>query len=71
MPSPISEYTTPPRALDRLPQDLVVAIEAAAIASGCSSHSRVDPSRSVNKNVTVPVGSSDTQTPLGRLPQGK
>ena len=32
----------------------------ACIASGCSSHRRVEPSRSVNRNVTVPVGSSVT-----------
>ena len=31
--------------------------------SGCSSHSRVDPSRSVNKNVTVPDGSSTIVPP--------
>src|SRR5215468_6392900 len=31
---------------------------ASFIASGCSSHRRVEPSRSVNKKVTVPVGSS-------------
>src|SRR5215470_3484386 len=29
---------------------------AAFIASGCSSHKRVELSRSVNRNVTVPVG---------------
>src|SRR5881392_4247234 len=29
------------------------------IASGCSAHSLVDPSRSVKRKVTVPVGSSD------------
>src|SRR5207253_10020867 len=33
------------------------------IASGCCSHSRVEPSRSVNRNVTVPDGSSDTSPP--------
>ena len=37
---------------------------AARIASGCSSHRRVDPSRSVNRNVTVPDGNSLTPTPL-------
>ena len=35
------------------------------IASGCSSHRRVEPSRSVNRNVTVPVGSSTIPTPRG------
>ena len=36
---------------------------ASRIASGCSSHRRVEPSMSVNKNVTVPDGNSATTTP--------
>ena len=43
---------------DRHPQDLVVARQALRIASGCSSHSRVDPSMSEKRNVTVPDGRS-------------
>ena len=39
------------------------------IASGCSSHRRVEPSISVNKNVTVPDGNSLTTTPDGPQPQ--
>ncbi len=39
------------------------------IASGCSSHRRVEPSRSVNKNVTVPDGNSVTTTPCGPQPE--
>src|SRR4051812_4611981 len=35
------------------------------MASGCSSQSRVEPSTSVNRNVTVPDGNS-TMTPPGR-----
>ena len=38
------------------------------IASGCSSHRRVEPSRSVNRNVTVPDGNSATRTPSRRHP---
>src|SRR6476659_993748 len=37
--------------------------KARRIASGNSSHRRVEPSRSVNKNVTVPDGNSATPTP--------
>ena len=32
---------------------------AAAIESGCRSHARVEPSTSVIRNVTVPVGSTN------------
>ena len=35
-----------------------------ASSSGCSSHRRVEPSRSVNRNVTVPVGSDPIGRPL-------
>ena len=36
---------------------------AGTIAAGCCSQSRVEPSRSVNRNVTVPDGSSGTSPP--------
>ena len=36
---------------------------AGRIASGCCSQRRVEPSRSVNRNVTVPDGSSGTSPP--------
>jgi hypothetical protein len=40
--------------------------------SGCSSHKRVEPSRSVNKKLTVPVGNSAIPSPLrGSSPGGK
>ena len=42
------------------------APSAGRIASGCSSHRRVEPSRSVNKNVTVPDGNSATRPLLDR-----
>ena len=42
--------------INRGAQDRVVARQRHRIASGCSSHIRVEPSMSVNKNVTVPVG---------------
>ena len=35
-----------------------MACQRPPMASGCSSHRRVEPSRSVNRNVTVPLGSS-------------
>ena len=44
---------------------------ASRIASGCSSHRRVEPSRSVNKKVTVPDGNSVTLTPFTGEPEGK
>ena len=54
-------------ALDRVTQDRVVARERVRIiASGCSSHSRVEVSRSVKRNVTVPVGRVPTHETLVR-----
>jgi hypothetical protein len=38
---------------------------ATSIASGTVSHNRVEPSISVSKNVTVPVGSSASSGPVG------
>ena len=43
---------------------------AGRIAAGCCSHSRVEPSRSVNRNVTVPDGSSGTSPPR-RFPDAR
>ena len=58
-PSPVVLTTTPPCDRDRVPQQLVVARQRVrASPSGYSSHSRVEPSTSVNRNVTVPDGSS-------------
>ena len=51
-------------------QDLVVAGERRLHRVGCSSHRRVEPSRSVNRNVTVPVGSDGTAGTLGHPPPG-
>ena len=49
----------------RSPHDLVVTRQRRLHRSpGISSHRRVEPSRSVNKNVTVPNGNSPTRTPL-------
>jgi nucleotide-binding universal stress UspA family protein len=43
---------------------------AALIASGAVSHSRVDPSTSVNKNVTVPDGGKEPTNPKARFARG-
>ena len=56
--------------LDRRAQQLVVTRQRAGIASGYSSHRRVEPSRSVNKNVTVPEGNPVIQS-LPRCSQSK
>ena len=56
MPSPVV-FTTAPE-FDSMPFRKIASWDANAsrIASGCSSHSRVDSSRSVNRKVTVPEG---------------
>ncbi len=40
----------------------------AAIASGCASHSRVDPSMSVSRNVTVPAGNASVVSTASSKP---
>ena len=49
--------------LDRGAQQLVVAHQRGArrACTGCSCHKRVEPSMSVNRNVTVPAGNSATR----------
>ena len=44
--------------LDNLSEKAIVPLQSRSITSGTVSHSRVDPSMSVSKNVTVPAGSS-------------
>ena len=43
--------------VDAVAQERIVARERRAHRRRCASHSRVLPSMSVNRNVTVPVGS--------------
>ena len=63
-PSPVVFTTWPPCPLDRVAEDARRGARAPArIAAGCCSQSRVEPSRSVNRNVTVPDGSSGTAPP--------
>ena len=67
-PSPVVFTTCPPCAAIASRRISSWRASAACIASGCSSHRRVEPSRSVNKNVTVPDGSSATPTPSSLRP---
>src|SRR5262249_33206215 len=55
-PSPVAFTTCPPR--DAIASLTISSCRASAscITSGCCSHRRVEPSRSVNKKVTVPDG---------------
>jgi hypothetical protein len=62
-PSPVVFTTEPPCRATASRRISSWRANAACIASGCSSHRRVEPSMSVNKNVTVPDGiSTTTQT---------
>jgi hypothetical protein len=65
MPSPVCFRTCPPLACTADASNSSWRASAARIASGCSSHRRVDVARSVNRNVTVPLGNSD----IARLPR--
>ena len=59
-PSPVDLTIDAVVGLDGVAQDLVVAGECVVPSRpGCSSQRRVEPSRSVNRNVTVPVGRLD------------
>ena len=58
-PSPPVENTNPLCPSITARKTLSWRANASRIASGCSSHRRVEPSRSVNKKVTIPVGNSD------------
>ena len=49
--------------LDRMPEQGVVGASAAFMVSGCRSQSAVEPSTSVNRNVTVPLGSPGMAPP--------
>jgi hypothetical protein len=57
-PSPREVTTTPPCSSITPVTSRLCSSSAASIASGTLSHSRVEPSISVSKNVTVPAGSS-------------
>ena len=57
-PSPREVTTTPPCPSITLVTRRLCRSSATSIASGTLSHSRVEPSMSVSKNVTVPAGSS-------------
>ena len=57
--------TTPPCPPITSVRTLLCRSSATSIASGTVSHSRVDPSISVSRNVTVPVGSSALPGPAG------
>ena len=66
-PSPPVENTNP-RCASRVRRTISSCwASAIRIASGRSSHSRVEPSMSVNRNVTVPVGRSRTRDIVARL----
>ncbi len=56
MPSPIVLNTTPPFSVHASVRMRLWSASASAIASGDSSHRRVEASMSVNRKVTVPVG---------------
>src|SRR5436309_7295051 len=55
-PSPVCLNSQPPRASIAARTTSSCAANATCIASGSSSHLRVDPSISVKRNVTVPLG---------------
>src|SRR6266581_2228503 len=55
-PSPVFLNSHPPRASMAARSTSSCAARATCIASGSSSHRRVDPSISVKRNVTVPLG---------------
>ena len=57
-PSPREVTTTPPWSSITAVTRRLCRSSATSIASGTVSHSRVEPSMSVSKNVTVPAGSS-------------
>ena len=57
-PSPVVLTTTPSRFSTASRRISSWRASAPRMGSGCSCHRRVDPSRSVNRNVTVPVGSA-------------
>ena len=50
---------------DRFPQDLLMLGEDGSVPLAQLLQSRVEPSMSVNRNVTVPVGSSVSRSPFG------
>ena len=52
---------------ERLAQDAPVLLEDVRVPSPSSWSSRVDPSMSVNRNVTVPVGSRMCEVACSRL----
>jgi hypothetical protein len=66
IPSPPWSTTDPP--LDSTASRRIASwvTTAASIDAGRSSHRRVEPSKSVNMNVTVPEGNSLTPAPLHR-----
>jgi hypothetical protein len=53
----------PPCSLNRRAQHLMMGGQRPRIASASASHRRVEPSISVNRNVTTPEGGTPADTP--------